>query len=87
MAILGFISGLSVVPAVSGFRLRFVLVVGVIVFVVAGLAGFAWASGFLAYPASFAKPIILLIEVAMIFSIGATLALLVAGPPAWSLKP
>jgi uncharacterized MnhB-related membrane protein len=54
---------------------------GVIVFIVAGLAGFAWASGFLAYPVGFAKPIILLIELAMIFSIGATLALLVAGPP------
>jgi hypothetical protein len=87
MAILGFISGLSVVPAVNGFRLRFVLVAGVIVFVVAGLAGFAWASGFLAYPAGFAKPIIILIEVAMTFSIGATLALLVAGPPGRSLKP
>ena len=87
MAILGFISGLSVVPAVNGFRLRFVLVAGVIVFIVAGLAGFAWASGFLAYPAGFAKPIILLIELAMIFSIGATLALLVAGPPGRSLKP
>ena len=56
-------------------------------FVVAGLAGFAWASGFLAYPEGFAKPIIILIEVAMIFSIGATLALLVAGPPGRSLKP
>ncbi|MGA7213798.1 MAG: MnhB domain-containing protein, partial [Terrimicrobiaceae bacterium] len=87
MAILGFISGLREVPAVNGFRLRFVLVVGVIVFVVAGLAGFAWASGFLAYPEGFAKPIIILIEVAMIFSIGATLALLVAGPPGRSLKP
>jgi multisubunit Na+/H+ antiporter MnhB subunit len=87
MAILGFISGLCEVPAVNGFPVRFVLVVGVIVFVVAGLAGFAWASGFLAYPAGFAKPIIILIEVAMIFSIGATLALLVAGPPEQSLKP
>ena len=84
MAILGFISGWAMVPAVNGFRLRFVLVVGVIVFLVAGLAGFAWASGFLAYPEGFAKPIIVLIEVAMIFSIGATLALLVAGPPGQS---
>jgi multisubunit Na+/H+ antiporter MnhB subunit len=87
MAILGFISGLSVVPAVNGFRLRVVLVVGITVFIVAGLAGFAWASGFLAYPVGFAKPIILLIEVAMIFSIAATLASLVAGPPGRSLKP
>ncbi|HEY5707298.1 MAG TPA: hypothetical protein VIS96_17190 [Terrimicrobiaceae bacterium] len=57
------------------FLLRFLLVAGVIIFVVAGLAGF------LAYPVGFAKPIIILIEVAMIFSIAATLGLLVAGAP------
>jgi hypothetical protein len=33
------------------------------------------------YPEGFAKPVIVLIELAMILSIGATLALLVAGPP------
>jgi multisubunit Na+/H+ antiporter MnhB subunit len=81
MAILGFIAGRAMVPRVDGFRARFVLVVGVIVFLLAGVAGFAWASGFMAYPEGFAKPVIVLIELAMILSIGATLALLVAGPP------
>jgi multisubunit Na+/H+ antiporter MnhB subunit len=81
MAILGFIAGRAMVPRVDGFWTRLILVAGVIVFLLAGVAGFAWASGFMAYPEGFAKPVIVLIELAMILSIGATLALLVAGPP------
>jgi multisubunit Na+/H+ antiporter MnhB subunit len=81
MWLLGFLSGLMAVPAVSGFRLRFILVVGVIVFLAAGLAGMAVATGFLAYPVGFEKPIIVAIEIAMTLSIGATLGLLVAGAP------
>lgn len=86
MWILGFFSGLSIVPAVGSFGLRIVLSAGIIVFLAAGLAGIAVATGFLAYPAGFAKPIILVIEVAMTLSIGATLGLLVAGAPGQPLK-
>ena len=46
-----------------------------------GLAGFAVAGGFLAYPAGFAKPLILFIEAFMTLSIAVTLPMLVAGPP------
>jgi hypothetical protein len=39
------------------------------------------ASGFFAYPAGFAKPLILFIEAFMTLSIAVTLPMLVAGPP------
>jgi multisubunit Na+/H+ antiporter MnhB subunit len=84
--LLGFLSGLMVVPKVSGFALRFALAVGVLVFVVVGFAGFAVATGFLAYPANYAKPVIVFVEVAMTLSIGASLGLLVAGAPGQSAK-
>ena len=86
MWILGFLSGLVIVPRVDAFGIRLLLTVGVFVFLAAGLAGFALASGFLAYPEEFAKPIILLIEVAMTLSVAVTLGLLVAGPPGGNSK-
>jgi multisubunit Na+/H+ antiporter MnhB subunit len=81
MGILGFLSGVCTVPPVSGFFLRSALAIGVAVFLGVGLAGLAAGSGFLTYPVGFAKPVIVLIEVAMTLSIGVTLALLVVGPP------
>ncbi len=81
MWLLCFLSGLAVTPSISGGWLRFILVVGVIIFLAAGMAGFAVSTGFLAYPAGAEKPIILLIEIGMTLSIGATLGLLVAGAP------
>ena len=57
------------------------LVAGPAVFLVIGFAGFALAGAFLAYPRGFAKPLIILIEVTLTLSIGATLGLLMAGPP------
>ena len=39
------------------------------------------AGSFFAYPAGFAKPIILFIEAFMVLTIAVTLPLLVAGPP------
>ena len=62
-------------------RLRLVLVAGPAVFLAIGLAGFALADAFLAYPEAYAKPLIIVIEVAMMLSVAATLGLLVAGPP------
>jgi uncharacterized MnhB-related membrane protein len=87
MGILGFLAGVCDVPAVSGFHLRLVLVVGVAVFLGVGVAGLVAGNGFLTYPADFAKTVIVLIEVAMTLSIGAALALLVVGPPGKSSKP
>jgi multisubunit Na+/H+ antiporter MnhB subunit len=87
MGILGFLAGVCAVPAVSGFRLRVALAAGVAVFLGVGVAGLATGNGFLTYPENFAKTVIVLIEVAMTLSIGATLALLVIGPPGKSSRP
>lgn len=81
MGILGFFAGVVRVPSVGGFALRLSLVAGIAVFLIVGLLGFVWAADFLAYPEAFAKPIIVGIEIAMTFSVGVTLALLVTGPP------
>jgi hypothetical protein len=50
-------------------------------FLAVGIAGVCFAPAFLAYPVALAKPLILGIEVAMILTIAATLALLLAGAP------
>jgi multisubunit Na+/H+ antiporter MnhB subunit len=82
MWLLASMAGLAAVPAVSSRWLRVALVVGPALFVAIGLLGFFVADAFLAYPKAFAKPLIIVIEIALIVSIAATLALLVAGPPA-----
>jgi multisubunit Na+/H+ antiporter MnhB subunit len=81
MWILAAVAGLVDAPATSRSWLRLVLVAGPAVFFAIGLAGFAIAGGFLAYPASYAKLLILTIEIPVTLSIAAMLALLVAGPP------
>lgn len=81
MWILVMMAGLAKAPSVSLTELRFVLAAGAALFLVAGIAGFALADAFLAYPPDHAKPLILAIEAAMVVSVAVTLALLVAGPP------
>jgi hypothetical protein len=65
----------------SAFWLRLALVVGPLVFLVAGVGGAIFAGGFFAYPPGFAKPVILFIEAFMVLSIAVTLPMLVVGPP------
>jgi multisubunit Na+/H+ antiporter MnhB subunit len=81
MWILAMMAGLVDAPAVSRRWLWLVLVVGPATFLAIGLAGFAMAGAFLAYPEAHAKLLILTIEMPVTLSIAATLALLVAGPP------
>lgn len=81
MALIVMMARLAQAPAVSRRWLRTALVAGPAVFMVMGVLGFAIASGFLAYPPGFAKPLILFIEAFMTLSIAATLPLLVIGPP------
>jgi multisubunit Na+/H+ antiporter MnhB subunit len=81
MWMLATMAGLAAVPGVSSRRLRSALVVGPALFIAIGLLGFVVADAFLAYPEAYAKPLIIVIEVALVLSIAATLALLVAGPP------
>ncbi len=74
-------------PRVSACWLRLALVAGPAVFLAAGLAGSGMAGSFFAYPAGFAKPIILFIEAFMLLTIAVTLPMLVAGPPRRSPEP
>jgi len=81
MWILAMMAGLVAAPAVASRRLRLAVVGGPALFLAIGLAGFVIADAFLAYPVAWAKPLIIIVEVALVLSIAATLGLLVAGPP------
>lgn len=82
MLLLALMARLVEPPALGGRPLRLALVGGALVFFAVGLGGLAFGEGFLAYPAAFAKPLILLIEAALIVAIALSLALFVAGPAA-----
>ncbi len=75
-------AGLQDPPEIGRAWVRLILVAGAAFFLAVGLAGFWLAGAFLAYPTSFAKPLIVAIEVALTLSVAATLGLLVAGPSA-----
>ena len=81
MWLLVMIAGLTGVPSISQRWLRILLVVGPMIFLAIGIAGMVLANAFLAYPAGYAKPLIVAVEVALTLSIGVALALLAAGPP------
>jgi multisubunit Na+/H+ antiporter MnhB subunit len=81
MWLLAMMADLAAPPAVSGRWLRLAVVGGPALFLAIGLAGFALAGAFLAYPEAWAKPLIIVIEIALVLSIAATLGLLVAGAP------
>jgi multisubunit Na+/H+ antiporter MnhB subunit len=81
MWILALMARLTQPPAVRRVGLRLAATVGPIVFLAIGFTGFALPGGFLSYPAGFAKPLIIVIEVALTFSIAVVLGLLVLGPP------
>ncbi|HEX2840483.1 hydrogenase subunit MbhD domain-containing protein [Hyphomicrobium sp.] len=74
-------AGLARLPATGSPALRLSLVAGAAIFLVVGIAGVHIAGAFLAYPPDFAKALIIAIEAGMVWSVAATLALLVAGPP------
>ncbi len=80
MGLLALFAGVLRPPSIGNFRLRFALVAGIVAFLLVGFLGFVWADDFLAYPHDMAKPIIVVIEVAMTLSIAFTLVMLVVGP-------
>lgn len=61
--------------------LRILLVIGPATFLAIGFAGVPLAGAFLAYPEGWAKPLIIVIEAALLPSIALVLALIVLGPP------
>jgi multisubunit Na+/H+ antiporter MnhB subunit len=87
MWLLTMMAGLRDAPLIAAPWLRRALVVGPMVFVAVGLAGFALPTGFLSYPASIVKPVIIAIEMVLTLSIAAILGMLVAGPPAREPPP
>jgi multisubunit Na+/H+ antiporter MnhB subunit len=81
MWLLVMMAGLADAPPLGSRWLRLVLVTGPAVFLIVGLAGLGLAGAFLAYPETYAKPLILIIELPMTLTIAVTLGLLLAGPP------
>ncbi len=81
MWVLAWVAGLVRPPSVADRLVRFLLVLGPLAFILAGVIGMVAADAFLAWPAAIATPMIVLVEVAMTVSVAAAIALLVAGPP------
>jgi multisubunit Na+/H+ antiporter MnhB subunit len=81
MWLLAVMAGLADAPPVSRTSLRFALIAGPVVFIAIGAAGVWTAGAFLAYPDGFAKPLIKVIEWALLPSLAVTLALILAGAP------
>ena len=80
MWLLVVMAGILPMPQTGGRRIRAALAIGPVVFIAIGFAGIWVAGAFLAYPEGVAKPLIILIEAALAFSIVAALTLLVTGP-------
>jgi multisubunit Na+/H+ antiporter MnhB subunit len=74
-------AGLTDTPPIGRRWLRLMLIAGPGVFLVVGLGGLWLGDAFLAYPAAYAKPLILAIEIPMTLTIAVSLGLLMAGAP------
>jgi len=81
MWLLVMMAGLVKAPPIGRRALRAWLVAGPLVFVAIGVYGAVSAGAFLAYPEAWAKPLIVVIEVALLPSLAITLALLLIGAP------
>ena len=81
MWLLVMMAGLADAPPMSNRRIRLALIAGPLFFLVVGFGGLWLGDAFLAYPAAYAKPLLLAIEFAMTLTVAVTLGLLVAGPP------
>ena len=81
MWLLAWMAGLADAPSVDRRWLRALLVAGPLAFVAIGIVGAMSAGAFLAYPADFAKPLIIVIEIALMPTLTLVLALVLIGPP------
>ncbi len=81
MWLLVIMAGLADAPPISRTWVRVGLVAGPLVFIAIGLAGAATAGAFLAYPDGYAKPLIIVIELALMPTLALILALLLTGAP------
>lgn len=87
MWLLTMMAGLADAPPVSRRWVRLLLIAGPAVFIAVGIAGAITAGAFLAYPESWAKPMILVIEFALMPSLALTLGLMLAGAPERTAAP
>ncbi len=74
------LAGLVDAPLIGRRLLRACLVLGPLVFIAIGVLGAYVGGAFLAYPEAWSKPLILVIEFALMPSLALTLALVMAGP-------
>jgi multisubunit Na+/H+ antiporter MnhB subunit len=81
MWLLVIMAGLADAPPISRTWVRVGLVAGPLVFIAIGLVGAATAGAFLAYPDGYAKPLIIVIELALMPTLALILALLLTGAP------
>jgi multisubunit Na+/H+ antiporter MnhB subunit len=81
MWLLAIMAGLIDAPPISRRWLRAALILGPMVFIGIGAVGVVTAGALLAYPEGFAKPLILVIEFALMPSLTLILGLLLAGSP------
>jgi multisubunit Na+/H+ antiporter MnhB subunit len=81
MGLLLMMAGVVKAPAATDVKLRALLLVGPILFLAVGIAGWPLAGSFLGYPSGFEKPVIIAVEIASTISIGLALVMLVLGPP------
>jgi multisubunit Na+/H+ antiporter MnhB subunit len=79
--VLATMAGIATPPTTGTRWLRILLVVGPGAFLAIGFLGVFLADGFLAYPDGWAKPLIIVIEAALLPSLALILALVVLGPP------
>jgi multisubunit Na+/H+ antiporter MnhB subunit len=81
MWLLVIMAGLADAPPIGRTWVRIGLVAGPLVFIAIGLVGAAAAGAFLAYPDGLAKPLIVVIELALMPTLALILALLLTGAP------
>jgi multisubunit Na+/H+ antiporter MnhB subunit len=74
-------AGLSDVPRVGSRLLRAALVAGPLTFIAVGVFGIGSAGAFLGLPESIAKPLIIVVELALLPTLTLILALLIPGAP------
>jgi multisubunit Na+/H+ antiporter MnhB subunit len=87
MWLLAIMAGLTDTPPISRTWLRAGLVAGPLTFIALGCYGAAAAGAFLAYPVGFAKPLIIVIELALMPTLALILALMLAGAPLRKAAP
>ena len=81
MWMLVLMAGLADTPPIGHRSLRVGIVVGPLAFIAIGVLGLFTAGALLAYPQEWAKPMIVVVEVALLPTLTLVLGLLLAGPP------